>query len=1184
MERDFITGRKCINQYEIIDEIGRGVHGKVKLARSFETGEYVAIKIIQRFSKKRRLGRVVASPEQKIKREIAILKKVRHPNVVGLLEVIDDPEMKKIYMVLEHVELGEIVWRKKGDRSICLYERRRIESETQGEFDNGEAELNYKIIEKRRQRKRETIQAKNEKIGANYWSLEHGGNEEYDDMAPLSPQNTQDSISQAFSRSFASLTGSIFRGRSNPSSKAPSQEPSRAQSRAHSRVQSRAHTPQPPEPFEIGPPDDDDDDDDDDDEDEDNECGETPGRLSSHHGSSAALEGTMYGSYAEEASLRGRSPSMPDSVISHMTSTDDFAMFQHDSYAEDFAYVPCFTIDQARTTFRDTVLGLEYLHYEGIVHRDIKPANLLWNKDHRVKISDFGVSYFGRPIRDGEVEENISEADAQDFDDDLELAKTVGTPAFFAPELCHTEVGVQHKVTEQIDVWSLGVTLYCLIFARIPFLAEDEFKLFKAIATEPVYIPRRRLKAVDPNTADSSTPHRHPFKQASAQDPYRAEGTLVYEEIDDELYDLLHRMLLKDPAERIKLRGVKRHPWVLKGIPNVIGWLDDTDPSRKTEGRRIEVDEDELQHAVVPITLLERARSNVKKVFGKVIGTLSEGRGSRERAQSTATSSAGDSHHGTGPATPIRDARDARRPSLMAEESFFAPVHSIQTGLEHLPHHPLSQSLLSSPIAEPQEHPPELDHQPPARRGTPRRQESSTSTDTHVGDQRPALPERSISNATSVGTVIHRGHSYSRSLTAPPTVGSSPDTEAMPLPHLNTSEKYTSVGTFRRPSQRLRQDRSGELQIDMPEVYESGNPFRNFCTSEDKHAGASVGISPAVAPGAFEPPEPAAVDRTRALKHCRSTDASPTGAISPFSLASPGFFEPYAFRNSHYLTLPMIFQSASAPNVAVPKSSHQSIALDDRPATAAEIGPESRAPLAFSRNKEAIATVKEESDSTRPNSSASSDPTSPEVYDFAKKKREQADRAQSLSSVASSAVMSPSEVSSPISSQDPTFRSDQSLPALVSGASSVSGDLEGEFLKRPGVVKGVESIFEISEGVEAQTPPAASVGKDPFSSAEENTPTDSLGEIPIVGSDDEAGYNGDGDLSALLAEDDDSDSDEGLTMGAGRKKSKKAIGGATSTGTFSSGGTNGRPTRLTRRGTNASVASTDTAKKVFMNE
>lgn len=391
------------------------------MARSLETGDYVAIKIIQRFSKKRRLGRVTVSPEDKTKREIAILKKIRHANVVGLLEVIDDPELKKIYMVLEHVELGEIIWRKKGVPQVCVYERRRIEREQRGEKESAEEEKYFKLIEKRRQ----TKEAKRAKISQlqlaqghpEYWSLEHGEDEE-EDMASLSRHTTHESM-QNLSHSYRSAF------RSNPGSRVHSRTPSRAPSR----TSSRAHTPLPTE-FDIPAID------------SDNEE-ENPGPLravSSNHGSASALEGTYYGSYPDEAPYRGRSPSMADSIISHMSSLDDV---QHDAFEDDFSYVPCFTLDDARKAFRDTVLGLEYLHYEGIIHRDIKPANLLWTKDHRVKISDFGVSYFGRPLREGEAEENISEADATDFDDDLELAKTVGTPAFFAPELCYTDLDIE---------------------------------------------------------------------------------------------------------------------------------------------------------------------------------------------------------------------------------------------------------------------------------------------------------------------------------------------------------------------------------------------------------------------------------------------------------------------------------------------------------------------------------------------------------------------------------------------------------------------------------------------------------------------------------------------------------------------------------------------------------------------
>jgi [calcium/calmodulin-dependent protein kinase] kinase len=95
---DHRTGAKTINRYEFIETIGRGVHGKVKLAKDIETGDLVAIKIVNRVTRKR-LGRWdPMEAEQKIRREIAIMKKCTHPNVVALREVMDDPNSKKIYL------------------------------------------------------------------------------------------------------------------------------------------------------------------------------------------------------------------------------------------------------------------------------------------------------------------------------------------------------------------------------------------------------------------------------------------------------------------------------------------------------------------------------------------------------------------------------------------------------------------------------------------------------------------------------------------------------------------------------------------------------------------------------------------------------------------------------------------------------------------------------------------------------------------------------------------------------------------------------------------------------------------------------------------------------------------------------------------------------------------------------
>ncbi|KAI9054085.1 hypothetical protein LZ554_001256 [Drepanopeziza brunnea f. sp. 'monogermtubi'] len=1146
VEQDFITGRKLINQYEIINEIGRGVHGKVKLARDLETGGYVAIKIIQRFSKKRKLGRVTVSPEDKTKKEIAILKKIRHANVVGLLEIIDDPELKKIYMVLEHVELGEIVWRKKGDKNICLYERRRIEREGRSENGQGADEKFGKLLERRRQRK----DAQRERLflqhHPDYWSLEHGHDEELE--RSMSRENVYGSASSL------SRHGSILR--SNPGSRAHS----RTASRAPSRTSSRAHTPLPTE-FDIGALD------------SDNENDEpAPLSAGSNHGSSSALEGTHYGSYPEDPTYRGRSPSMADSIISHMSSMDGN---EHDAFEDDFSYVPCFTIDQARSAFRDTVLGLEYLHYEGVVHRDIKPANLLWTKDHRVKISDFGVSYFGRPIREGETEENISEADATDFDDDLELAKTVGTPAFFAPELCYTDLDIeQPRVTEQIDVWSLGITLYCLIYARIPFLGDDEYQLFKNIAKRDVYIPKKRLKAVNPNAP--TLPTGTEKYTGPSTGPYREEGELAFEDIDDELYDLIKRMLIKDPAERIRLREVKRHPWVMRGIADKIGWVDDTDPSRRTDGQRIQVDRNELERAVVPITFLERARSALKKTVSKVIGaTRSEtrGEGSRRRAVSNATSSGRDSQQNS-PLNLTPALRETRRASLRGDEYCFASLTELQ---EHhrreATEHPLAQSLTASPdLSVYQDDPFGLDFtKPSASSGATPSYEHSPSG---RPDARPGHPDRSDSTAASIQTVIQRGHSNSRSTNS---LLASPFREEGTHPLGPFTDHMGAVlgghlwsGGSSRESGDVAEGPSRARSVD-----------RSLFESQNKHAEPIVGTSTATAPGLFQHPK---LYHPRPLS--RSNDASSTYYDHP--LASPQFFQPYMPAAHH--------PSASTPNV--PLSTLAASNLDQRPSTANRSfysGGKTPAPRvygastpeSFQRAQDTLARrrkMEEYTDRKRQQLAVSARdkglpaecPLSPDDDIFHQK--QEAHRAQSSSSVNStsmrSQMTSPSNAASPISSvnmgSQEQFYSVPSLPALISGASSVSADPEGEMLQRPGRVRAYpEHGITDDSTPEAHTPP--SLSKEP--TLDVDTPTDMPADDTIILSPDEDddGYIGDGDMT-FTADDDDSDSDEGLTMMKRKPKSRPTNSAAAKM----------EPGKLERRGTNGSIGSTETAKKVVM--
>ena len=49
------------------------------------------------------------TPLAKVYREIALLKKLDHPNVVKLLEVLDDPDEDNLYLVFELVEKGEVL-------------------------------------------------------------------------------------------------------------------------------------------------------------------------------------------------------------------------------------------------------------------------------------------------------------------------------------------------------------------------------------------------------------------------------------------------------------------------------------------------------------------------------------------------------------------------------------------------------------------------------------------------------------------------------------------------------------------------------------------------------------------------------------------------------------------------------------------------------------------------------------------------------------------------------------------------------------------------------------------------------------------------------------------------------------------------------------------------------------------
>jgi serine/threonine protein kinase len=110
---DDLTGNKTINQYLVLDDIGEGACGKVKLAYSLERHITVAIKIVRRAPnigepRTANLGRRTGVNEETLRREIDLMKRLRHPNLVSLFEVIDDPTAKKLYLVMRFADKGSV--------------------------------------------------------------------------------------------------------------------------------------------------------------------------------------------------------------------------------------------------------------------------------------------------------------------------------------------------------------------------------------------------------------------------------------------------------------------------------------------------------------------------------------------------------------------------------------------------------------------------------------------------------------------------------------------------------------------------------------------------------------------------------------------------------------------------------------------------------------------------------------------------------------------------------------------------------------------------------------------------------------------------------------------------------------------------------------------------------------------
>jgi len=184
-------------------------------------------------------------------------------------------------------------------------------------------------------------------------------------------------------------------------------------------------------------------------------------------------------------------------VMEYIKGQDLFALISKRNF------VP-FKEKEARKIFRQIVKAVQYIHQQKLAHRDLKMENIIMNDNGRIKVIDFGLC---SRIEEGKL-----------------CDKWCGSQDYCCPEILQKKPYNGYAC----DVWSLGVVLYILLYAELPFGFKTRVKAILRGQQHPAV-----------NFADKRNPNA----------------------VSDEAKDLISGMLQVESENRITVEQVLRHSW-----------------------------------------------------------------------------------------------------------------------------------------------------------------------------------------------------------------------------------------------------------------------------------------------------------------------------------------------------------------------------------------------------------------------------------------------------------------------------------------------------------------------------------------------------------------------------------------------------------------------------------------------